>query len=914
MAKLPSYRDLGGLPSGRSGRTIASWDTSAVGRGMARAGQTQAAAARNIGQGIRSLGAGLNSISAGQEVRDKKVQAEASRVEKFETQRRFMEFKAQNEELYTTSLESASPGAVGWQEQTVKAYQDRAREFFDTVPDSLKSQYDNKLFAEEDRLSGKARTFEATERKRYYGDEVDKGLTQITSDLYASPNSFDENFAAGTEYIDSIPDETFSQIEKDKLKKAWKEKAQLAALQGMPPEERIEKLGGARTMQVPGDGSAAALIRKFEGYRDNAYWDVNHFRTGYGSDTITREDGTVVKVTRDTITNKADAERDLARRIGEFENIAAGQVGIDAWSKLPENVRAGLTSITYNYGELPGRLHAAVRSGDPEKIAAAVERLAGDNGGVNRSRRNQEAAVIRGDMIVKGEGFDPSKADPRFKDLDYQTAQKMIDQADIEIGKMEKAEIAAAANIAKQAAADAKAAATQAVDDYNLAIELEPGGVTTEEILADERIDNGQKASLIDKLEKANKDAVDLQKAMTRANGDGLYNGLDSDDKKSANLAFDEMTKGADEDYLRLYGESFAAKGIVTQKYSDSILHGAQSKSPATAAMAGNAASRLVENYPQAVNTSMTKQDRDQLQDLATSYDFMKNKMGLSDEQIGQRLIDRNDPEKMRQREQLMKSETVKEHLKTITPDYVADQMAADQTWGEFFSDGFVALGTDPAGAAAISGEWKRMFQENLGATGSIAEATDLTNSQFKRSYGPTPQGQAGGAAITYLPATLAYPPAPDGTHDYLQSQAIEALAEEGIKTDRVYFEHALDNGVNLTEMGHRKGIAPEYQLYYDDENGERQAFPYPFYADPVTPTAVQNMEKAIETGDAIRAAREANTKSAVRELDRQEEIRTGKPTKSVFEEMNEAVEEFETLPPPKGTVRDVPTAGGGGF
>ncbi|MGD4317972.1 hypothetical protein QT621_26175, partial [Xanthomonas citri pv. citri] len=33
------------------------------------------------------------------------------------------------------------------------------------------------------------------------------------------------------------------------------------------------------------------MIRRFEGFKSAPYWDVNHFRIGFGSDTITREDG-----------------------------------------------------------------------------------------------------------------------------------------------------------------------------------------------------------------------------------------------------------------------------------------------------------------------------------------------------------------------------------------------------------------------------------------------------------------------------------------------------------------------------------------------------------------------------------------------------------------------------------------------
>jgi GH24 family phage-related lysozyme (muramidase) len=144
------------------------------------------------------------------------------------------------------------------------------------------------------------------------------------------------------------------------------------------------------------DLEPSAVIAEFEGFSKTAYWDVNAWRTGFGSDTVTRADGSVEKVTEDTVVTREDAERDLARRTVEFSGIASRNVGAEVWEALPYNVKSALTSIAYNYGNIPSRIRGAVRSGDVEAIAAAVEGLAGDNDGVNENRRMREAAIIRG--------------------------------------------------------------------------------------------------------------------------------------------------------------------------------------------------------------------------------------------------------------------------------------------------------------------------------------------------------------------------------------------------------------------------------------------------------------------------------------------------------------------------------------
>lgn len=152
----------------------------------------------------------------------------------------------------------------------------------------------------------------------------------------------------------------------------------------------------APSLDEPGRDMAAAMLRRSEGFRAEPYMDVNALRAGYGSDTITTADGRVVPVTQGTRVTQEDAERDLARRVPEFERRAAAAVGEERFAALPPNARAALISVAYNYGTLPARIRNAVQSGDVNAIAAAVEGLAGDNQGINARRRREEAAVIRG--------------------------------------------------------------------------------------------------------------------------------------------------------------------------------------------------------------------------------------------------------------------------------------------------------------------------------------------------------------------------------------------------------------------------------------------------------------------------------------------------------------------------------------
>lgn len=147
---------------------------------------------------------------------------------------------------------------------------------------------------------------------------------------------------------------------------------------------------------------ATGLLRNFEGFISKAQWDVNAQRVGYGSDTITRADGTVVKVTKDTVVTREDAERDLTRRTAIFANNVRRELGDSNWNALPPNAQAVLVSYAYNYGSLaktPSVIAAAKKSaqtGDMVALATAVRNRQVDNNGINARRRNQEADYILG--------------------------------------------------------------------------------------------------------------------------------------------------------------------------------------------------------------------------------------------------------------------------------------------------------------------------------------------------------------------------------------------------------------------------------------------------------------------------------------------------------------------------------------
>lgn len=154
-----------------------------------------------------------------------------------------------------------------------------------------------------------------------------------------------------------------------------------------------------------GDVSPASVIAEFEGFRETPYWDVNALRAGYGSDTVTRADGTVERVTKGTRVSREDGLRDLGRRINtEFAPKVAKAVGASLFGSLGVAQQAALTSIAYNYGRLPKSVANAVKSGDAQGVASAIRALGSHNEGINRKRRNKEA-----DLFLSGQAPSPDQ-------------------------------------------------------------------------------------------------------------------------------------------------------------------------------------------------------------------------------------------------------------------------------------------------------------------------------------------------------------------------------------------------------------------------------------------------------------------------------------------------------------------------
>ena len=167
----------------------------------------------------------------------------------------------------------------------------------------------------------------------------------------------------------------------------------------------------APVQYASGTDASMAMLREFEGFRETPYWDVNAYRTGFGSDTITRADGTIIPVTQGMTVSREDAERDLQRRVDtEFMPAARTSIGGELFDSLTPAQQGVLGSLTYNYGvnAWGGSLASvatAIRNGDMAGAENEIRALGSHNDGINRNRREREATMFAGGALP-GNGGD----------------------------------------------------------------------------------------------------------------------------------------------------------------------------------------------------------------------------------------------------------------------------------------------------------------------------------------------------------------------------------------------------------------------------------------------------------------------------------------------------------------------------
>ncbi|AVX04240.1 hypothetical protein MXMO3_01714 [Maritalea myrionectae] len=812
MAKLPTKENLSRPGSFRTGTTISSADTSAIGRG------------------IESLGASLGVVA--EDIQRKQNAIDISRAEAIYTEQSLaLQNEFERDGDYSTFDKRAPEKSSKIVETAADVIRDpQMRERWRLSQQPKVARLNDSIFDMGNALQEQAGLVafnDALETNRRIYVDPDTNEQQKNQALADMEASIEVGLGSGL-----LTPAQAQRTRQEFINNSQFSRGLLAVKQN--PDV------------VAAGNDSASILRSFEGFRPKPYWDVNAYRVGYGSDTVTRPDGTVEKVRPGMVITRADAERDLQRRIGEFQSVVIGQIGQDKWNSFSPNIQAALTSVSYNYGSLPDRIIDEVESGDPQSIASAVAGLAGDNEGVNRNRRMREARIIQGDI---NPAWYESLSPEQRQQIDA-TAQKTF--AD------------------RQAADVAAIRAEQTRRSEALGLGILTGEVVAEsQILNDEFLDDGKKATLLRSFRSENQDQLAAMGYIEglHAGSAPRLNPLDSDQKKLGNNAYERLEgqlvseEASREQIDALSASFFDNSGIVPDRTQNRLLNDVSSGNPQQVLQGAQLASRLFQIDPFALRQNA---QGDKIAATATAYDFYTQDMGLPVEAAAQKIIALNDPEKQAKREQFLKSDDAKEFLKKNSkPGSILKNIGQGgvPVVGNLIGMGAAQLGFNPLQEAAITGEYKELLKEAyVEAQGDGDLAKKFAADRFNRLYGPTEMDASGDMSIVRLPPEKTYPVGADGTHQYIRQQAADALSEElgaVIEPGDVFLQP-----YDGTEKSLELGQAPLYKVLYRANSSDVvQEFNFPFSADPRAEIDAVQEEQA----DQIETSRE-----------RSDDVRTG--------------------------------------
>lgn len=236
MARMPSAIELA-RSTPQAGRAIPHYSVSPIG-----------AALQGLGGEIVRIGkAGLAQANE-----------KALQDEKFGAQTRFLQFEDNWRKAATDRAENAQPGAAGFTDALKKDYTTGAQEFFRSISEDLKPEYDLKLADLEGRLASSADQFASAERDRFSLEQVQNGQNTLLDRQNGDPSSWASIRKEGEDLATS----GLNPIVADEQVRKWRQRQAVALFQTRNTSDPIAARAGL--------GIAGGAVEPLPGGRQEA--------------------------------------------------------------------------------------------------------------------------------------------------------------------------------------------------------------------------------------------------------------------------------------------------------------------------------------------------------------------------------------------------------------------------------------------------------------------------------------------------------------------------------------------------------------------------------------------------------------------------------------------------------------------
>lgn len=211
MGRIPTVTSQ---VSSRSGRTT---------QGVPTRRASPDAFGANIGRGLQSTGAGVDDLAQGVFVREDKKRKEeaANRVAQADFTRTELEMRNQ-----------VGPGAEGYQEQTLDAYDEWVDEQAEDIEDDeTRTLFKQRMAAQRPNVSSRAAQWEITTAAEHSKAEANASLTALDNKIRLSPTDYDSYIEQGFAVIDARDNVPASM--RAGMKEKWRENAALSRFEGI---------------------------------------------------------------------------------------------------------------------------------------------------------------------------------------------------------------------------------------------------------------------------------------------------------------------------------------------------------------------------------------------------------------------------------------------------------------------------------------------------------------------------------------------------------------------------------------------------------------------------------------------------------------------------------------------------------
>ena len=797
MVNIPTARDVG-YNNPRSGRIANSGPTPMVGAAMQDAGQSIVQA----------------SYSLLELAEREKIDVANDRSNAVSTS--LTRFLADEEQRFLKAREESSESGIGFTRQFMEGHQQRANDFakanFEGLTKDAQTGYLNNILSSGNTLFEKANSFENTTKSAYYDRTTNTSLDTLRTQIRNNAGNFEDLKRRGLDAINSL-----DRPEPWKAARRQQWEADAAESQYMwdfsqNPTGAVQRMRGQA-------GSVVDKIIAVESGGNPSAKNPNSSAEGLGQFIDSTWLAMIKKYRPDVAEGKSANDIIALKRDGGLSREMTQHYVDENQAFLKNQGLQTTEGNTYLAHFLGPRGAAQVLKSDPSTPITSI--LGQDAVNANPFLKGKSAAdlIAWADKKMGGAGVTSE-----YDAIPYERRVQLASWGETQHSQ--------------QVTKD-RATTKHHYDDL---IATEPDTVRESVILDDPKLDNGDKAVLVNALRTAQKDSGAVNAMIgAMAKGDVSVNSFDNDQTKVADNAYDKLLGAAeDADQQRAITSDFVARTrYIPKRVQAELRNGAASTDAATMAQAMEASLSLSKTAPASFDAFEGSAAVRKKMDV---YRAFTQDMGFTPEEAAKKLIKANDPAYAGPREALLKSKTVADELKKVD----AASIAAT------FDNSFLGIASNPSlgpnemAAAAMVENFRSIYEEAIvDAGGDLVAAKKAATERFHRTYGVSGLSTMGSKVVVKNPPEKRYPVGPGGTHDYIRNQLVAHLKEKGIEADEVFMNPNID-----TDQDIRAGRPASYHVFYE-KNGQLQMFNFPFYADP---------EKA--TDEALKASEAINKKN----------------------------------------------------